>query len=516
MMLSAVGSKRASREVAWFGITALSFVVLEIFALRAWATLTRPFWLDETSTYLLATKQSLGASMHSLAAGTDSNPPALFFIYRAVATVAGDLTPTTARVVALLCVVAALTTVYMLLRDQFAPWPAAIGALGVWAQQVVMHAAFDARFYGPLLFASGCFMLALVRTVRAPATRLSIVALALASVFLCTIHYFGILAWTIAIATIVASRADTWSVVVRRLVPSAAGPLALAACYPLYVGQRASLTLPTWIPQPTAMDGMRLLAVFFLTMPIAVALVCWALMRVREWHAADTPRYAGPTFSLGPRLLLAQVVLPFILMAFSLLVQPATELRYWIVGALAPAPVIALVMSRADVVVRWVGTVGVIAASVKTLWGEANRADAFVQRVREDVMMASRLVASGTMVVTRHRDTLYPVLHARPELRDYLAVLDSAPFDSTNAFFVVERDLERVHRDIYGFPTILTPADLDSVPAFYLIEQRRGEVPTNTEFPNRTITRVADRAYSLVRQDRRFQIQSQYRSASPP
>jgi len=487
------------REAMWFTLAGLPFIVLEIAALGAWAMVTRPFWLDEISTYLVAGTQSLPESMRSLAAGADYNPPAAFFLYRAVGLLAGGLSAVAARVVAAACVVGALTTVYVLLRDQFSPWAAAIGTLAVWAQQVVMHAAFEARFYGPLLLASGCLLLALLRTARRVPTPASAFWLALASIAVCTVHYFGILSWGIGIATVLLFASGSRAATIRRLLPSIAGPLALTACAPLYFGQRASITVPTWIPDVTVMEAGRLLAIFLLTMPLAVALACWALAQVRAWRAgARAERVAGRTFALGPGLLLAQVAVPFTLVAFSLLVQPATEPRYWIVGALATAPVVALVVSRADARIRWIAALAIVASSVKTMWGEANRAEAFVRRVREDVRVATQLAGSGALVVARWPDTLYPVLQERPELRSHTAVLDSTPFDTTNRFFAIVRDLARVNRRLYGFPNLVTPAELGRLPSFYLMEPKSGGAPTTGEFPRHAISRVADRAFHLA------------------
>jgi len=485
----------------WFILAALAFIILEIAALGAWAMVTRPFWLDEVSTYLVAGTQSLSESVRSLARGADYNPPAAFFLYRAVGLLAGGLTPVSARLFAAACVLGALTIIYSLLRDQFSPWHATIGALSVWALQVVMHAAFEARFYGPLLVASGCLFLALLRTVRREPTPASAVLLALVSIAVCTIHYFGILTWGIGIATVVLSAPGSRAATIRRLLPSIAGPLALAACAPLYLGQRASITVPTWMPDLTVAGAVRLLAVFFLTLPIAIALCCWALTTVQAWRSGSrAERVPGRAFALGPLLLLTQVAVPFVLVAFSMLVQPATEFRYWIAGAFATAPVVALVASRAAVPIRWIATFGMVAASVKTMLGEAHRADAFALRVREDVRVATELAASGELIVTRLRDTLYPVLQERPELNSHTAALDSTPFDTANAFFAIERDLGRINHRLYGFGNLVTPADLGRLPSFYFIEPRSEGAPTAKEFPQYTILRIGDRAFHLVRQ----------------
>jgi hypothetical protein len=491
------------REAIWFTLAGVAFILLEMAALGAWAMLTKPFWLDEIHTFLVAGTQSLPDSMRSLAAGADFNPPAALLLYRVAGLLAGGLSEVAARVVAAACVVGALTAVYLLLRDQFARWVAVVGTLSVWAQQVVMHAAFEARFYAPLLFASGWLLLSLSRSVRRAPTVVSRASLGLASIGVCTVHYFGILTWAIAIATVIIRAPDSRAAIMRRLVPSIAGPLALAACLPLYVGQRAALTVPTWIPDPTVREAAWLLGRFLLTLPVLVALVCWGLTIVRARHTTGRARRGtGWPFTLGPTLLLAQVAVPFTLMAVSLLVLPATEPRYWIVGAFASAPVVALAIARADSVILRVAAAGMLASSVKTMWGESHRADALVRRVRDDVRVATRLVGSGAVVVARFRDTLYPVLHERPDLVQHLAVLDSTPFDTTNAFFAVERDIARVHHRLYGFPNLVTPAKLDSLPSFYLMEPESEGAPTGEEFPRHAITRVDDRVFRLALQPR--------------
>ena len=493
-----VVSAPSRHEAAWFVAAASAFVFAELASLRAWHLISRPFWLDEVHTYLLAGTQSPLESIRSLAAGADFNPPTVFLLYRAAGFLAGGVSETTTRVVALACVVGALTTVYLLLRDQFLPRHSVVGAAAVWAQQVVMHAAFEARFYGPWLFASGCLLLAVLRAVRGLQTRASGVWLALASIIVCTVHYFGVLSWAIAISCAVVSIRDSRPAMIRRLLPALAGPAALGACVPLYVGQRAALSVPTWIPHVSVGDATFLLAVFLLPLPTLIAAACWGVGQAMSRRSRTRiESRSGRTFTLGPWLLLTQAAVPLVLVLFSLLVQPATQPRYWIDGALATAPVVALLISSGDALVAGVGSVAILITSVNTLRGERDQAEGHTRRVREDVRIVSSLSSAGDLVVARRRDTLYPVLYKRPDLRANVAILDATSFDTTNAFAAVERDVTRVHQRLYGFPRLVTPADLAGIRSFYIVELGSRDAPTAKQFPRRSISRVADRVFRV-------------------
>src|SRR5678815_3145973 len=72
------------RESLVFAAGLAALAALELVLLRAGAALSRPLWLDEIHTYLLATDQGVIESLRSLAAGADYNPPALYLLYRAV------------------------------------------------------------------------------------------------------------------------------------------------------------------------------------------------------------------------------------------------------------------------------------------------------------------------------------------------------------------------------------------------------------------------------------------------
>jgi uncharacterized membrane protein len=217
--------------------------------------------------------------MRSLAAGSDFNPPTLYLLYRVVGALSGGLSEVTMRLVATVSVLAALPLVFWLLRDTFQRDAAALGAMAVWAQQVVVGVAFDARFYGPWLLGATALLVAVRRAMSRSATWRSALCLALSSMFVCTIHYFGVLSWLAALGVGVVQARRPRMAVRRVLVPAAAGPLALLACVPIYLGQRGALTIPTWIPRASVTDHLFLLAVAFLPPATVIALLGWGASR---------------------------------------------------------------------------------------------------------------------------------------------------------------------------------------------------------------------------------------------
>ena len=110
---------RENSEVLVAVLATVTLVGLEIWLCGAGVAFSQPLWLDEIHTVLVAGRQGLIASMKSLGAGADFNPPALFLIYRGIGTLAGGLSEVTLRAVAFASVVATIPLVYALLRDGF-------------------------------------------------------------------------------------------------------------------------------------------------------------------------------------------------------------------------------------------------------------------------------------------------------------------------------------------------------------------------------------------------------------
>jgi len=473
------------------------FLAAEIWLCGGGMLFTQPLWLDEIHTLLVAGRQDALTSMRGLAAGADFNPPMLYLLYRGVAQLTGGLSESVLRTVGVASVVGAICVVYWVLREQFDRWASCVGALAVWAQSIVVAEAFDARFYGPWLFGAAVLSLAVQKRVGHP-TWINAAGLASASVFLCTIHYFGVVSCVAAL--LVAAwfgRAALLRTVVR-LAPALVGPVALALCAPFYVGQRAALSTATWIPDLGAGSALFLVGLALITPPVVVAAIGWCASRfLRRGSQTAAVRASEQGLALGPTLLVGQALVPVALAVFSLVVQPAMQPRYSIAAALVAAPIVALAYTRSLPLFRAVTIVSIVVSSGALVADARETARSRAAIVHEDTEQVTRIAALDSTVVVRRRHSLYPLVIERPALASHLVLLDGTSLSPNDRFEAVERDVARVHQRQFGFPRIVSRADLDSASTFYFLEQDSARTPTPAEFPDRRIERVGPRLFRL-------------------
>jgi hypothetical protein len=489
---------RPQRAEPLVGALAIAcFLAAEIWLCGGGVLFTRPLWLDEIHTLLVAGRQDTLTSMRGLAAGADFNPPTLYLLYRGVARLGGGLSEPVLRSVGVASVVGAVCVVYWVLRYHFDRRASAVGALAVWAQSIVVAEAFDARFYGPWLFGAAVLSLVVQRRVR-HRTWANGAGLAAASVVLCTIHYFGVLSWLAAMVVAIWFGRSALSLSVMRLAPGLAGPFALALCAPFYFGQRAALSTATWIPDLGIGSALFLIGLALVTVPVVVAAIGWAATLVLQ-RGSKTAVAQGSerSLALGPALLVGQGLVPVALAIFSLLVQPAMQPRYSIAAALVAGPIVALAYTRSLPLFRIVTLVSIVVSSAALVLDARDTARARAAVVHEDAEQVARIAALDSTIIVRRRHSLYPLVIERPALASHLVLLDGTSLSPNDRFAAVERDVARVHRRQYGFPRIVSRAGLDSVGTFYFLEQDSTRAPTPAEFPDRRIERVGPRLFRL-------------------
>jgi hypothetical protein len=470
------------REIAAVALALLALIAAVLWLTRGAILFTRPLWVDEWFTVLVASHPSPVDVVADLKHGADGGPSLIHLIVWALRAVAGPPSPTLLRAMSLIFVWSALCVVYVVVRRRFSPSASIAGVLAVGSHELVVAHAFEARFYALWLVCCALYAWSL------GAQRHRNVKIAMAAIVLVTSHWFGIVTLGLMASAIVLSRGRRWRDGVRLVAPSVAGLVALVAVWPLMAGQRAAMTVNSWIPDTTAprLSGLSS-AYWTATVPLlaAAALAVAAAIAWRRDRGRALPALAAPARSAldeaGVAALASLALMPIVLVAMAFFGQPWVLGRYAISAALAWAPFVAYAMTLLG---RWPARV--FALILTGFWfvsfrAEVRRKSAFAIGVRQEGNLLRHAMALGLPVVFQSLHTMYPQVAERrawgAAVR-YLALPDST-FDAlfppgTSAFQSskaarLERDFARVHAMRFGFPLLATQAELDTLTRFLLL-----------------------------------------------
>lgn len=481
---------------------------------------TKPLWLDELHTWLLARERPGPELVARLRGGADFNPPLLFVVdHLLLSLIPGLPAQVVLRLTSVLAVGAACTMLYRLHRSRFDVLPALAGALAPLAHTVVVSQLHEARFYAPwllLIVALGWALQTVVEHPRSPGRFAALVALSAAT---CLIHYFGVISIGLVGVGTVAALRDRRSL--RPLAGLALGTLALAAGIPVYLVQKQVLSVATWIPPATVSSAIDFLRVF-LTYPAYVLVVIAALgvaliHRLTRFAALRPParvRAATPPVAQGA--FLALLALPVVLLAFSVVVQPALIARYALPTAIGGACVVALATARLPRMIAVPVVLGILAMHGLHMWRFAGKARAFSDGVTRGVAAANLVASDPRPVVSVDRFSLYPTAlsaaNRNARLR-YVVIPPEAfrayPGPMRNErpdFNIVERDAAVAHSAVFGFPVTMTLEELRTLPSYFMLLPDSAVAPP---FP----LLFADRA--ACRMHERLLLLSRRASASP-
>src|SRR5690349_17107182 len=109
---------------------------------------TRPFWLDEWHTILVARRDSLRQVFSDLYNGSDFGPPFTHVVAWAYGKAFG-LTPVPLRLLSFTFVIAGLVFLFFALRRRFDGFASLAGVLAVASHQLVVSQSLEWRFYAP-------------------------------------------------------------------------------------------------------------------------------------------------------------------------------------------------------------------------------------------------------------------------------------------------------------------------------------------------------------------------------
>lgn len=481
------------RDFAVDGALLLALMAGSFLLVGGTVLFTRPFWLDELHSVLVASRDTPAQVIRDVAGAADTNTPLFHLAAWGLGRLPGGLTPLKMRVFTFALTWLALAVTAALLRRYVSRGAALTGAVALWAHPLVQEHAVEGRFYGAWLLLSALLAYVSAPPGRTPTLRRDLLV-ACVSAMLCTIHYFGIFTWTlVAVATI-------WQALphvrpaARRMLPMFAGPLALLACTPLYLGQRRTISVATWIPPLSTRQVLEFSIGTFAWAPLVIVLLGLAADHVLRPSTETPPR---PSAGSDLRALIALGALPAIVLAFSALVQPTLLPRYALPGMLLWAPLVAFGFAQAGLITR-VAVLGLL--SLSGLAGTvrlAGNSRAFAAEVRTSQETVRPLAAAGVLLVSPSRHAIYALAGAdsalgrsirfiewpdSPARRPHPPGSDSATAEN---LYLLERDIARVHRSLYGFPRAIPAGEVGRADRVVLLSQVNGSTATNAERFNR-------------------------------
>lgn len=482
-----------------------------------WVLFTRPFWLDEWHTVFVARRESIRQVIADLHNGSDFGPPFTHLAAWMYGKVFG-LTPVSLRLLSLSFVVAGLVLLYLALRRRFETTPSVAGVLAVASHQLVLSQSLEWRFYAAWIAFACAFAWALSIDNDRVNSRRRDVAIALTAVGMVTSHWFGVITLGLmsGAAFVVLSRPPRegpflaeWKYALRRTLPAAAGVVAFAICFPLMLGQRASIVEKSWMPDFTIGQLWGMLRVFWLAfvpaVGVLVALMALLLPARRERaQSAWMPTLRDPAIAA----MLVLLVLPLVLAVISLR-QPAMLPRYGIAILLAWAPVVAFGFNAMNRWVRLIAVAWLVGLMYTRLLRVAVDHRNFTLAIAAGQQAAGQSCSRGVPILFQVRHLMYPSTdgenHKGCDLR-YLAIssetLDAMypPTSSQPRFFKIENEFSVMHERMYGYPVVATEQQMDTTRSFLLVgwdmslPQRYKDIETFRAaiFPQHRVTRLTE------------------------
>jgi len=416
------------------------------------------FWLDELFTFAIVSEPNLGHALEGLTNAVDTNPPTLHLLLRSWTGLWGGPGELAFRSFALLSMFLALLGIYLVLRELFAPLPALAGMLAVWCHPLILRHAFEARFYGPWLAGLVWYVYSLAHALRSPRHLGWLSASAATAIFVCTIHYFGIITLILVTAFELWPHRPWGLRHLPCLAAASLGPIALLACTPFFLGQRAALTVGTWIAPP------ELAGIVVGLLPL---LAVFCLLYLRRFFARQLPAGSDPSAVLG---LVALALLPAMMILFSLTVQPATMARYILPALAALAPMAAFV---SQFLPRRLLIVWCVLLAAGSTWGLHDLANLYRERDRKtkELIVAIRALPADTPVVFEFTNSLYVVERYAADLtpRVYFLDFDRDQLKHASNHRIITRDVARQVHNFKGKPDLMNWAQFRTLPHRYVV-----------------------------------------------
>lgn len=467
-------------------------VPLAAFAVAGPYYFNRPFWSDEVLSWLIASDPSFAHGMAALAGGVDTNAPLVHLLFRGVGQLFGP-TAVVYRLTSLAAMALTIVGLYLTLRRSVKASAAAFGCLSFAALPIVIAHTTEARFYAFELAAAAWTNLLIARRgdrsqmragpspVRIPERGRSgshwlSCCLALTSIALCGVHYFGVIALACIVIADAFREGSTLRSWLERVWPTAAGFAMTLCLVPLVIAQRTAMRDAggTWVPD-TFVKNLRATIDMIFPGPLmwvaSIAMLA-TLIRVGPDRIVSALREHRAILVASLGYLLA-------MLAFDRLVQPVFVPRYFIVALPAVAAVGAAFASRWPVRVTRFATAGIVVCLVGQWWQIRQRSQAPDGRAAAGLIASVRGVDHSTPIVSDWLGHALPILQSEPDRLGHVAYvadrrLHEVGFDSAIRY---EREMAACVQRFYGMPAKATLSEVGRLDRFILLSEYPETVP---------------------------------------
>ncbi|MBI2407049.1 MAG: glycosyltransferase family 39 protein [Gemmatimonadetes bacterium] len=388
------------------GLGAVSVVTVIVLTAGAGALLSRPLWLDEVVTQLVAIAPR--GILHALRAGVDFQPPPHYWLVKVATVLGGGPTSTTARAPSVLAALLTVFTAAATLRATVSLPAALAGALALAAHPLFVAQAFEGRPYALWILASALTAESLRENRDRRAWLVAAAAVALA-----VTHYFGVLSLAaVGIGALVhatLTRRAGAAAIARSVAPLAIGGLALLLLLPLAQAQLAATGGRSWVA-PATPDDIR----FFLAFPWGWHPALWLMLagvltvvgRRVAWIANVLPRRIAP-LGVTDAALLATALVPVFVVFVSVAYKPVLVLRYSAPAVLAVAALCAYSVERFPPVIRWAAVALLVRATYLSFHSASLGAREAETQFAQEAQLIRALAARGTPTVSPFRHDSY-------------------------------------------------------------------------------------------------------------
>ncbi len=466
-------------EALFFAMGAALLLVVEAFANDPGILFGRYLYLDELWVKLLDSDPSLWHSLAALKHSGDFTPPVYHLLIRGSWWLIGGSGETAFRALALAGTWAALCLLYVLLRRSFGVLVALVAVLALWANPLVIRYAFFARPYALLLAATVGFCLVYQRHDSSLRSNIATAAMA---ALLCTIHYFGIFALVSVVLGDALAHRLTLRGWMMRLLPVAAGPLALLACLPFYRGETEGFTHTSWLAPITARFAVKI-AVAEFRFPIHILTLLVLLWMVSEFLSKLGVRFvrANDLASMSTRLrstagISGLLLVPLFVVLFSVFDHTNAFVdRYMITALLGFVPLLAILASRSAAPVLIALSVFLVCLS---WWNVRRTAEWFStwNSDRAEIFDNYSVLDDDLPIVTLDIHEAFGLYEYAPSLRKRLFVADLRGHYQ-NDLIIVDYESATKWRKLYpDMPELITLDDLRRMGEFHLVAKSEFEI----------------------------------------